>query len=53
MASQYKDKDKDGGVVLSFNGRWVSWAHTTFAYGASGPLPLLFVTEPPANPSLS
>ncbi|KAI5467087.1 Frag1/DRAM/Sfk1 family-domain-containing protein [Mariannaea sp. PMI_226] len=32
MASQYKDKDT--GVVLSFNGRWVSWAHTTVAYTA-------------------
>lgn len=33
MASRYKDKD--GGVVLSFNGQWVSWAHTAVAYSKS------------------
>ncbi|PKS04956.1 hypothetical protein jhhlp_008322 [Lomentospora prolificans] len=27
-------KDKDGGVVLSFNGTWVSWSHTVVAYTA-------------------
>ncbi|KAK3938980.1 protein CWH43 [Diplogelasinospora grovesii] len=32
MASKYKDKD--AGVVLSFNGKWVSWAHTIVAYAA-------------------
>ncbi|KAH6891312.1 Frag1/DRAM/Sfk1 family-domain-containing protein [Thelonectria olida] len=32
MASRYKDKDT--GVILSFNGRWISWAHTTVAYTA-------------------
>lgn len=30
MASKYKDKDT--GVVFSFNGQWVSWAHTAVAY---------------------
>ncbi|KAK4120541.1 hypothetical protein N657DRAFT_666124 [Parathielavia appendiculata] len=25
-------KDKDGGVVLSFGGQWVSWSHTVVAY---------------------
>lgn len=29
-ASKYKDKD--GGVLLSFNGVWVSWLHTIVAY---------------------
>ncbi|KAK0384488.1 hypothetical protein NLU13_8574 [Sarocladium strictum] len=32
MASKYKDKD--GGIVLSFNAQWVSWAHTIIAYTA-------------------
>ncbi|PHH89000.1 hypothetical protein CDD83_6777 [Cordyceps sp. RAO-2017] len=32
MAAKYKDKD--GGVVLSFRGQWVSWAHTAVAYTA-------------------
>ncbi|GJN71482.1 Cwh43p [Purpureocillium lilacinum] len=32
MGSKYKDKD--GGVVLSFGGQWVSWAHTAVAYTA-------------------
>lgn len=32
MASKYKDKD--AGVVLSFNGQWVSWTHTVAAYAA-------------------
>lgn len=31
MVSKYKDKD--AGVVVSFNGQWVSWAHTIVAYG--------------------
>lgn len=31
MAGKYKDKD--GGVVLSFGGHWVSWAHAVVAYG--------------------
>lgn len=31
MASRYKDKD--AGVLLSFNGAWVSWLHTGAAYG--------------------
>lgn len=31
MASKYKDKD--GSLVMSFNGVWVSWSHTIFAYG--------------------
>lgn len=30
MAPRYKDKD--GGVVLAFNGQWVSWSHTVVAY---------------------
>lgn len=30
MAPKYKDKD--GGVVLSFGGQWVSWTHTAVAY---------------------
>lgn len=33
MASKYKDKD--GGVLLSFNGAWVSWLHTIVAYSKS------------------
>jgi hypothetical protein len=36
MASRYKDKDA-GGVVLSFNGQWVSWAHPVLAYGTPHP----------------
>ncbi|KAL2753233.1 hypothetical protein ACRALDRAFT_1065427 [Sodiomyces alcalophilus JCM 7366] len=32
MTSKYKDKD--GGVVLSFNAQWVAWAHTISAYTA-------------------
>ncbi|OAA56063.1 calcofluor white hypersensitive protein [Cordyceps fumosorosea ARSEF 2679] len=32
MAPKYKDKD--GGVVLTFNGQWVSWSHTVVAYTA-------------------
>lgn len=28
-------KDKGGGVVLSFSGSWISWAHTVVAYGKS------------------
>ncbi|OAA65382.1 Frag1/DRAM/Sfk1 [Niveomyces insectorum RCEF 264] len=32
MASKFKDKD--AGVLLTFNGRWVSWAHTAAAYAA-------------------
>ena len=31
MASKYKDKD--AGIVASFNGSWVSWLHTGAAYG--------------------
>jgi hypothetical protein len=31
MASKYKDKD--AGVVVAFNGSWVSWLHTAAAYG--------------------
>lgn len=30
MSSRYKDKDS--GVVLTFNGQWVSWSHTIVAY---------------------
>lgn len=33
MASKYKDKD--AGVVVSFNGKWISWSHTVVAYGQS------------------
>jgi hypothetical protein len=33
MASKYKDKDS--GIVLSFNAQWVSWAHTIVAYSMS------------------
>jgi hypothetical protein len=32
MAPGYKDK-VDAGAVLSFSGKWVSYAHTAFAYG--------------------
>jgi hypothetical protein len=28
-----KYKDKDAGVVVAFNGSWVSWLHTGAAYG--------------------
>lgn len=34
MAPKYKDKD--GGVVLTFNGQWVSWSHTVVAYSMFG-----------------
>jgi hypothetical protein len=27
-----KYKDKDVGVVLTFRGHWISWAHTIVAY---------------------
>lgn len=27
-----KYKDKDSGVLLTFNGQWVSWLHTIIAY---------------------
>lgn len=40
MASRYKDKD--GGVVMSFNGTWVSWSHTIVAYG------MWAIADPPA-----
>lgn len=30
-----KYKDKEGDVVLSFSGSWISWAHTIVAYGES------------------
>lgn len=37
-----KSKDKEGGVVLSFGGHWVSWAHTIAAYSmSSGKLGLI------------
>jgi len=29
-----KFKDKDGEVLLSFSGKWISWAHTAAAYSA-------------------
>jgi len=29
-----KFKDKEGGVLLSFSGQWVSWTHTVVAYMA-------------------
>ncbi|KAJ2977420.1 hypothetical protein NUW58_g7817 [Xylaria curta] len=33
MSSRYKYKDKDSGVALvSFNAKWISWAHTSAAY---------------------
>jgi len=32
MSSKFKDKDGD--VVLTFNGKWISWAHTALAYTA-------------------
>ncbi|KAI9147730.1 Protein CWH43 [Paramyrothecium foliicola] len=32
MAQKFKDKDL--GVVFTFNGQWVSWAHTAVAYTA-------------------
>lgn len=37
MASKYKGKD--AGVVASFNGSWVSWAHTVAAYSRFSPMP--------------
>ena len=30
MASKYRE----GGVVLAFSGKWISWTHTTVAYTA-------------------
>jgi len=48
MASRYKDKD--AGVVLAFNGQWVSWTHTAVAYST---LLLLLHTRLPMPPSLS
>ena len=27
-------KFKDGGVVVAFSGKWISWAHTIVAYTA-------------------
>lgn len=33
MASKYKDKD--GGVLISFSGVWISYLHTIVAYGQS------------------
>lgn len=33
MASKYKDKD--GGVLISFSGVWVSYLHTVVAYSKS------------------
>lgn len=33
MASKYKDKD--GGVLVSFSGVWISYLHTIAAYGQS------------------
>lgn len=38
MSSKYKDKD--GGVVLTFNGQWVSWSHTGIAYSKSDHFPV-------------
>ncbi|KAK3317259.1 Frag1/DRAM/Sfk1 family-domain-containing protein [Cercophora scortea] len=32
MGSTYKDKDM--GVLFAFNGKWVSWVHTTLGYAA-------------------
>lgn len=34
MAATSKYKDKDSGVLFSFNGIWVSWLHTVVAYAA-------------------
>lgn len=34
-AAMSKSKDREGGVVLSFGGQWVSWAHTIAAYSMS------------------
>lgn len=35
-------KDKDGGVLFSFSGVWISWLHTILAYCTERPqlLPL-------------
>lgn len=40
-ASTYKDKD--GGVLLSFSGVWVSWAHTVVAYSMLQPSAVLWL----------
>lgn len=45
MASKYKDKD--GGVLLTFNGVWVSWLHTVVAYSMSSCLVLVSVSYAP------
>lgn len=45
MAATSKYKDKDSGVLFSFNGIWVSWLHTVVAYGTC------CVTKAPTFPS--
>lgn len=44
-----KYKDKDGEVLLSFSGKWISWAHTAAAYSKSllgGFLACILLTVP-------
>ena len=44
MASKYKDKD--AGVVVAFNGSWISWLHTAAAYG-------MYLAAPDSRPDTS
>lgn len=32
MMATSRYKDKDGGVLFSFSGVWISWLHTILAY---------------------
>lgn len=36
-------KLNNGDVVLSINGKWVSWIHTVVAYSTTLPLPMLSI----------
>jgi hypothetical protein len=48
MAARYKDKE--GGVVVSVNGAWVSYLHTVIAYSEQPLLPF-FSAPTPSNDS--
>lgn len=52
MASS-RYKDKDAGVVLSFNGQWISWTHTVVAYGMSIFTCPHCIEAIPSNPGMS